>query len=151
MSREGLTLPAPRGSAAAEAAPAAGEAPAPEALTETEAVTRRAAIVLEPDPDVRRMTASLLRQLDYDVMETGDAEDAIAYSDAAPADLLVTESKLPGPWTGETLAARLRRGAPNLRVVLTSDAGLGAAEASFGEAAQLLKPFGLDELSALVK
>ncbi|MCH8181934.1 MAG: PAS domain-containing protein [Proteobacteria bacterium] len=116
-----------------------------------EAPARRTAIVLEPDPDVRRVTASLLRLLDYEVMDSGDAEDAIAYGDEAPADLLVTECRLPGAWTGETLAARLRRTAPGLRVVLTCDTDLGASGASFGEAAILLKPFGLDELSALVK
>ena len=158
---------AERAAAAPETEPALTEAPVPEAPTETvtateaqtearaeaptEAVIRRKAIVVEHDPDVRRMTASLLRQLDYDVMDSGDAEDAIAYSDEAPADLLIAESRLPGAWTGEKLAARLRRKAPNLRVVLMSDTGLGSVEASFGEAAVLLKPFGLDELSALVK
>lgn len=83
------------------------------------------------------MTASLLRRLDYEVMESEDAEDDIAYSDKSPAGLLVAESRLPGTWTGETLAAWLRRSAPNLQIILTSDTGLAAAEASFG---LLLKP-----------
>lgn len=140
----------------AELSPTQGPGPAPETEpapareAQLEAAARRSAIVVEPDPDVRRMTASLLRQLNYEVMDSGDAEDAIAYSDEAPADLLVAGSRLRGPWTGEALAARLRRTAPHLRVVLTSDTGPGAADATSENTALLLKPFGLDELSALV-
>ena len=127
--------------------------PAPEVKTTPapEVVSRGSAIVLEPDPDVRRVTAALLRQLGFEVMESESAEAAIAHGDSTSTNLLVTESRLPGAWTAETLAARLRNTAPDLRIILTSNGGLAAAEASFGDAAILLKPFGLDELSALLK
>jgi CheY-like chemotaxis protein len=146
--RATLKILLPRHRETAERAPSPPEAeltPEP-----SQAPARPSAIVLEPDTDVRRMTASLLRQLGYEVTEPENTEDAIASNDASPADLLVAECKLPGVWTGHALAERLRRTAPNLRVVLTSDTGLDPAGASLGDVALLLKPFGLDELSALV-
>ena len=124
-------------------APVSARAPAPD----LEAVTLRRAIVLDPDADVRRLTACLLRQLGYEVTESESAEGALASCHRAPADLLVAECRLPGDWRGEALAKRLRRTAPNLKVILTSDTGLGAANSNFRV---LLKPFGLDQLTALV-
>lgn len=147
--RATLKILLPRHGEAAERVPSAPEAePAP--APALAAPPRHLAIVLEPDADVRRMIASLLRRLGYEVTESENAENAIAANDATPADLLVAECRLPGRWEGQALAERLRRTAPNLKVVLTSDTGLAAAGASFGDAALLLKPFGLDELSALV-
>ena len=128
-------------------APTPAPAPAPAPAPDLGAMTRRSAIVLDPDADVRRLTACLLRQLGYEVTESESAEDAIASSAKAAADLLVAESRLSGDWTGEALATRLRRTAPNLRVILTSDTGLGAANSNLRV---LLKPFGLDQLADLV-
>ncbi len=145
--KSGMGAPETESALAPTPTPTPAPAPAPAPAPDLGAMTRRRAIVLDPDADVRRLTACLLRQLGYEVTESESAEDAIASSDKAAADLLVAESRLSGDWTGEALATRLRRTAPNLRVILTSDTGLGAANSNL---LVLLKPFGLDQLADLV-
>ncbi len=129
----------------AESAPAQPAPPPPEPST------GRRAIVLDPNQEVRRLTACLLRSLEYEVTEAGDAEAALAHHLAAPADLLVAEEVLAGGWTGDTLAARMRASAPGLHVILTGTNGLAYAAPETAASAQWLqKPFGLDELSDLI-
>ncbi|MFV9503052.1 MAG: ATP-binding protein [Oscillochloridaceae bacterium umkhey_bin13] len=78
-------------------------------------------LFVEDNAAVRQLGARLLREANYDVIEAGSAEEALALSAtcATPIDLLLTDIELPGR-NGAQLALSLSRQRPGLRVLLTS-------------------------------
>ncbi len=75
--------------------------------------------VVEDDPDVRSYVAETLTDLNYNVIQAGDAETALkALEDRkVEVDLLLTEIILPGQ-NGRDLADELKKGRPKLKVLL---------------------------------
>jgi len=104
-------------------------------------------LLVEDDELVRPMTAGLLRDFGYDVVEAASAEAAVALAyTVKQLDLVVTDVAMPGA-DGPTLAARLRAERPALPVLFVTGHLLGPALA--GEAV-LRKPFAGDELGVMV-
>jgi two-component system, cell cycle sensor histidine kinase and response regulator CckA len=111
--------------------------------------------VVEDEEAVRQVLGRNLGELGYRVIVTGNADEAEAawVADGATVRLLVTDIRLPGV-DGPTLAARLRRGRPDLRVLYVSgyagdamlDRGLVGREDAF-----LGKPFSARELALRVR
>jgi DNA-binding NtrC family response regulator len=102
--------PRAHGKAAADHAPH-GASAAPSAYG------RETIMVVEDDTDVRDFICETLRDLNYNVLQAGDAKSALAVLDGdTPIDLLLTDVILPGP-NGRELAnaAMLRR--PDLKVL----------------------------------
>ncbi|PZQ77277.1 MAG: histidine kinase [Variovorax paradoxus] len=128
--------------------PADGTRPAPPAFV------RRAgarALLVEDDPEVRKVVCRLLRSLDYDVEEAASGEEALALLQAgAPRfDLLLSDVSLGPGLQGTALAAQALQIAPGLPTVLMSgySAELMEADRQLPAGCELLhKPFSRAEL-----
>ena len=79
------------------------------------------ALVVEDDPDVRSLAATLLEETDLDVVEESSAEDALAYlrEHAADVALLFADIRL-RKMDGVDLARIVKRDWPWIRVLVTS-------------------------------
>ena len=77
-------------------------------------------LIVEDDAGIRALTASLLREQGYQVMEAANAEEAVVASEQlSTIDLLLTDVVMPG-MNGHELAALLVASRPSLRVVYMS-------------------------------
>ena len=98
-------------------------------------------LVVEDDPDVRRLVVALLRDQGYGVSDAADGASALQLlrSDAR-FDLLFTDLVLPGGISGEHLASKARELCPALRVLYAT--GYTENLADLGNQSNvLLKPF----------
>lgn len=112
-------------------------------------------LVVEDDPDVRKMATAQLRTLGYEIVEAHDAESALDVLRAGRTiDLLFTDVVMPGDMTGLELGSLARELRPGLAVLYTS----GFTEASLqGETKDedirdylISKPYRLRELASKV-
>lgn len=78
-------------------------------------------LLVEDDPDVRRLTRTILETHGYHVLEAGSGPDALHFAQHydRPIDLLLTDTIMPG-MTGHTVAQRLLAVRPALRVLYMS-------------------------------
>jgi CheY-like chemotaxis protein len=119
------------------------------------AIPGEVVLVVEDEPDVLMMTARVLRDGGYDVLEAANGRVALDLLEGHQKrlDLLVTDVAMP-QIDGIELAARLRRTHPHLPVVFTSG-HVGDEALHSGllgpESALLLKPFPPDELIACAR
>ncbi len=97
----------------AAAAPVAPEAPA--------APVRETILLVEDEPGIRALVRKILRRENYNVIEAGSAEEALAMASAAEGriDLLVTDVMLPEA-SGRDLAESIRESRQDLRVLYIS-------------------------------
>jgi PAS domain S-box-containing protein len=78
-------------------------------------------LVVEDNPDVRRLVLRQLRDLGYAVIEAASGAQALKIlDDGAAVDLLFTDVVMPGGMTGRQLAEAARRRRPNLKTLFTS-------------------------------
>jgi CheY-like chemotaxis protein len=79
-------------------------------------------LVVEDDPQVRRMVVRTLRDLNYETLEAdhGTAGLALLRAHGGAIDLLFTDVVMRGGMSGLELAARAREIRPDLKVLLTS-------------------------------
>ena len=77
-------------------------------------------LLVEDNPDVRRVVAVQLADLGYRVSEAVNADDALHRLRRGGIDVLFTDVVLPGSMTGDALADAARADQPGLRVLLTS-------------------------------
>jgi CheY-like chemotaxis protein len=78
-------------------------------------------LVVEDDADVRATAVVALRSLGYEVLEAGNAVEALAVLESRPdVDLLFSDVTLPGGIHGPDLARRARDRSPELKVLFTS-------------------------------
>jgi PAS domain S-box-containing protein len=122
---------------------------APSALGGSELI-----LLVEDEPSVRRLTANLLRDYGYAVLEVGRAEEALNVARAAPRriDLVLTDVVMPG-MSGPQLVAQLTAQGTATRALYMSGysdvadrAGLSLADFSI-----LQKPFTPEGLSRRVR
>ncbi len=113
-------------------------------------------LVVEDDPDVRRVTVSRLESLGYNVLEAENARWALGLLEAgAPIDLVLSDVILPGGMSGFDLARAVRKLRPRQRLILTS--GFTGEFASPGEQDEvrrllkLRKPYSHTELSREIR
>ncbi|NHN83944.1 response regulator [Acetobacter musti] len=111
-----VTLWLPRASISAPSSPALVKAEAPAAKTALKA------LVVEDDPAIRDIVATILGLADYRVSEAADGEAAFDLVTEAGNhyDLLVTDVQLPGPLDGFRLAHLLAERLPDLGIVCMS-------------------------------
>lgn len=110
-------------------------------------------LVVEDDPDVRRLVAIQLRALGYRVLEALDGPDAMTHlrQDGA-VDLLFTDVVMPGGLTGPELVDQARRVRPDLKAVFTSGFAEGALRGRPDITEPLLsKPYMADELARTIR
>ncbi|HYD14418.1 MAG TPA: response regulator [Allosphingosinicella sp.] len=116
-------------------------------LSRRELVTPRTLrILLVDDEDlVREGTAEMLRDMGHEVHCAAGGASALAWlADGAPADVVVTDFKMP-QMDGAELAAEVRRLRPDLPVLLIT--GYTGASGQAHDLPRLSKPFGLHELA----
>jgi CheY-like chemotaxis protein len=78
-------------------------------------------LVVEDNPDVRRLVLRQLRDLGYDVIEAANGPQALKILDeGATIDLLFTDVVMPGGMTGRQLAEAAKTRRPNLKTLFTS-------------------------------
>lgn len=105
-------------------------------------------LLVDDDDSLRALTAHLLRDLGYAVIEAQSAETAIALAHLTDTlDLVVTDIMMPGD-SGPVLRARLRLDRPNLPVLFIS----GDRHDTVPDGERLLgKPFSKTELAEAVR
>jgi len=110
-----------------------------------------AVLVVEDEPDVRRLSVEALRDLGYAVAEASDGEEALRWLSARPAaDLLFTDIVMPG-MNGLQLAERACAAMPTLRVLYTTGYARDASGAESVRSALLPKPFTIEQLARRVR
>jgi len=84
--------------------------------------SRRIALIVEDDFDVRGLAAALLEETDLRVVETAGAEDALEYlrQHGEEVAFLFADIRLPHLMSGVDLARTVRMKWPWVRTVLTS-------------------------------
>jgi PAS domain S-box-containing protein len=104
-------------------------------------------LVIDDDPDVRRMTVSSLEALGYHPLEAADGPSGLALMDGAAPDALVLDFAMPG-MNGAEVARAVWARRPGLPIVFVSGyADTAAIESVAGDKAGVLrKPFRLDDL-----
>ena len=111
-------------------------------------------LVVEDEPDVRRLSVDALRELGYTVMHASDPREALSLLELQPRiDLLLTDIVMPA-MNGRHLAEAARSLRPDLKVVYTTGYA-GEASVHDGRAQPdvvvLPKPFTLSALATRVR
>jgi len=110
-------------------------------------------LLVDDESAVRSITARLLRQMGYEVIEAGDAAEALAATAQHRFDALVTDVVLPG-LSGPDLAARCLARQPGLPVLLISGyarESLTAEGRVIAGTAFLAKPFTREALGQRIR
>ncbi len=98
-------------------------------------------LVVEDEALVRMPIAEYLRDCGYNVLEAGDAGEAIHLVDAnEPVDVVFSDVRMPGTMNGFDLARWIRAHHPEVQVLLTS--GYSAArDADSAQVKLIEKPY----------
>jgi PAS domain S-box-containing protein len=106
-------------------------------------------LLVEDNPDVASVSASLLEQLGYTVRRVSDAETALCEIERDGIDLVFTDIVMPGIMDGLKLAHRLKEIRPHLPILLAT--GYSDAAASVrGDFPILRKPYEIHQLSQAI-
>jgi CheY-like chemotaxis protein len=78
-------------------------------------------LVVEDDPDVRTLSVSILKRLNYRVVEAQDGREALnILRKPNPIDLILTDVVLPGGMSGPDLVSQSRDWQPGVRALFMS-------------------------------
>jgi two-component system, cell cycle sensor histidine kinase and response regulator CckA len=140
-----LYFPAAAGNAAAD-----GGAPAARVRGGTETV-----LIVEDEPQVRRLACRTLERLGYTVLEAGDGAEALAVSDGrhGAIDLVLTDAVMP-ELGGRQVVEALRARRPGVAALFMSGYSEDAVLRQHVEATGapfVQKPFTSDQLAAAVR
>ena len=106
-------------------------------------------LLVEDDPDVRRVIRLQLVGLGYPVIEADHAADALSLLSSVPAvGILISDIVMPGSMDGWALCRAARQRAPKVKALVISGHSDGDATSFGGEGSPLLlkKPFTAGEL-----
>lgn len=109
-------------------------------------------LVVEDEPLVRLFTADILRGAGYEIIEAGEATEALtALSSDQRIDLLFSDVLLHGSMGGLTLAESAHANHPNMPVILSSGAGAFGRYLEGRKSVTFLpKPYNADQLLSAV-
>ncbi|HEV7372537.1 PAS domain-containing protein [Arenibaculum sp.] len=109
-------------------------------------------LVVDDDPDVRRVLVCSLDALGYRVVEAADGPSGLAALEETAPDLMVVDFAMPG-MNGAEMAKAARRRRPDLPIVFASGyADTAALESVAGPRAPVLrKPFRIEDLQAALR
>ena len=113
-------------------------------------------LVVEDEAPLRRLASQSLRRQGYEVLEAGDASEALGHwnQHAGRIDLLLTDMVMPGGMNGRELGERLRRENRDLRVIYSSgyDSAISGADPRNGDhVCYLPKPYPPGDLVKMVR
>jgi PAS domain S-box-containing protein len=127
-----------------------GNSPSKPAQNETNAALEKveggAALLVEDNPEVAKVTEQMIEQLGYRVQRVGGAQEALEVAERTPFDLVISDIVMAGPMDGVALARTLRQRQPDLPVVLVTGFSSSVTEGEL-EFAVLRKPFEVSDLS----
>ncbi len=132
--------------------PVARAAPTNRSRARDAAGSRGTVLVVDDEPDVRRLVSDMLTEAGLTVLQAAESETALRYLQGnAEIDLLITDIGLPG-MNGRQLAEMAQARRPGLPILLITGYAGGALEAAgLPQGMQLLyKPFSLDILAGRV-
>jgi CheY-like chemotaxis protein len=112
-------------------------------------------LVVEDNPEVRKLSLRRLALLGYRVVEADNGPAALALLDAdTEIDLIFSDVVMPGGMTGYELAQHARRRLPAVKVLLTSgyDAEVASAQDTTGNDLKVLrKPYKQADLARALR
>jgi len=106
-------------------------------------------LLVEDNPEVASVSASLLEQLGYTVRRAPDAETALLEVLSGEIDLVFSDIVMPGKIDGLHLARRLREIRPDLPILLATGYSEAAAGVR-GDFPILRKPYEIQQLSQAI-
>src|SRR5689334_12849547 len=93
----------------------------------------RRVLVVDDEPLIRFATVDALEEAGFEVLEAGNADEALAVFEATQIDAVFTDVNMPGSTDGLGLMTRVRARAPQTRVIVTSGhVRLGAFDLASG-------------------
>src|ERR1044071_9841052 len=109
-------------------------------------------LIVDDEPAIRELVAQVLCQEGYNVLQAGDAAEALRLATAATIHLLLTDFSMPAV-NGLDLIRRFRTVFPKAPVLILSGslACLDARTRDLERLAMLEKPFAVDELVGKVR
>jgi PAS domain S-box-containing protein len=115
-------------------------------------------LLMDDDVAVRKVTSRMLESLGFEVAGAAHGDDALrmhreARERGEPFDLVLLDLTVPGAMGGVACAAALREADPSVRIVVASgysDDPVMSAPERYGMCATLAKPFGVQELRAVL-
>lgn len=114
-------------------------------------------LVVEDQKDLRELVAMILESRGYQVIPAGSGAEALVCWEKRHFEikLLLTDINMPDGWTGQKLADKLVREAPQLRVIFSSGddiSDMPGAQTSGGAARNFLaKPYRPAQLLQMVR
>jgi CheY-like chemotaxis protein len=121
------------------------------ARTGLSSAERPLVLLVEDDPDVRRVIRLQLVDLGYPVIEADHATDALLLLASVPTvGVLISDIVMPGGMDGRTLCREASQSAPHVKCLLISgySSGEGAVPEVGGDLPLLKKPFTTLELQS---
>jgi CheY-like chemotaxis protein len=108
-------------------------------------------LLVDDDPAVREVTAAMLEDLGYEVVEADDGAAALdLLARNGRIDLMLVDFSMPG-MTGTELIQEVAEGRPGLPVLLVTGYADEHALAAVGEDRLVLKPFRTEDLARKVR
>ena len=116
-------------------------------------------LVMDDEEAVRKMFGQFLRKLGFESVLTANGAEAVASYQAAsaggrPFDLVILDLTVRGGMGGQETIARLRQIDPRVRALVSSGYSMDPIMANYqdyGFVDMLAKPFGIQELSEVLK
>jgi signal transduction histidine kinase len=141
-----VTLPATRGTAMVETAPAAPAVPRPDGRQQ------RRILVVDDEPDVRSLVELVLRDAGHTVTGAKDGEEALAMTARERPDLILLDKLMP-TMDGTAFARAYRDATTNPAPIVAFCAARDVEEwaKSIGAVAHIGKPFDVDDLDRTVR
>jgi len=115
--------------------------------------TNKKVLLVDDDDSIRWVLNELLVDMELQVTQTNNADDAIALLQKTKFDLLISDVRMPGK-SGIELLNQCQKDFPNLPVIImTAHSDLDSAVTAYTKGAfeYLPKPFDLDEVSEIVE
>jgi CheY-like chemotaxis protein/anti-sigma regulatory factor (Ser/Thr protein kinase) len=106
-------------------------------------------LLVEDNPDVATVSASLLEQLGFTVRRVADAEAALIEIERDGIDMVFTDIVMPGKMDGLALARHLKAHRPGLPILLATGYSDAAANV-LGDFPILRKPYEIHQLSQAI-
>nr|WP_245196884.1 response regulator [Labrys sp. LIt4] len=109
-------------------------------------------VLVDDDNDVRLITADLLEDAGFRVLQAGRAEAALdILASNGDARVLITDVRMPGPMSGYDLALKARERWPSLEIMFVSGFGLPERRRLYFDCLLVSKPFNPDEFVSQVR
>ena len=121
----------------------------PQAATAPEKPRALKIMVVDDDPHMRNVVSRLLAKAGHSVTQVSNGQEALAQTERARFDLLLTDHAMPG-MTGLELASLMRGVDPNQRVILFTGYPMSPKDTPRDIACLLKKPAQPDELQLAI-